>query len=682
MHNKICKDCSSEIQNFDLSKLDIAQQKAVTHGEGPLLVLAGPGSGKTFTLTQRILYLIRVLSVSPDEILVVTFTKEAAVSMQNRFLETADCTYPVNFGTFHSIFYSILREVSSVNTATIWQEKQKKQVLTKILNNFHKQINQYEQIAEKVTFYLHAISFYKNTGLLESARNKLPEELRDNFNQVLEQYEARRKECSAVDFDDMVYECANILESDKTAGLYWKKRFKHILVDEFQDINPMQYRVLKLLSEEPHNIFAVGDDDQSIYGFRGANPACMRQFYEEYHSERLLLDTNYRSVPEIVSSSLKVIESNKNRFAKKLKAYTDHSDTGILSDKEKRTVQICKFESNDDQYEYIMKQLSTIEPNETIAVLFRTNLHMQSFAARLRKKEIIFEMKEKNVNIYDHFIIKDICAYLRIAAGEQDRSLYLQILNKPNRFISREALYWNASEGSVRNGVSDIFENMKAYYQRNEAVRPSQGSFIKRIENLERQLGHMSSMPLFLRVQYILKVIGYESYLRSKCENLLDVDSHWEEWCSILELIKVEVKEYDTVKQWISYHNKSLRKLSCVETFPSKGKINIQLMTVHASKGLEFDRVIIPDCNEKVFPKGTMPDRECCEEECRIFYVAMTRAKKYLELLYLTGTKERPRLPSRFLNPLFTHLQLHQIHNCQDTHQKHLQPSHIHHHLR
>lgn len=616
-----------------LEALNKAQREAVMHGEGPLLVLAGPGSGKTFTITQRILYLIEKMQVAPEEILVITFTKEAAQSMQRRFQEQSDKAYPVNFGTFHSVFYHILNQSQGSKhnqKRQILQQSQKKQILYSIAINqkFKNSINSEEYIS-----LISAISYYKNTDDMESATNKLQQEWRELFPTIYKEYEKIRKQKNAMDFDDMVYECAELLERDVQLRNYWQNRFHHILMDEFQDINPMQYRVVKLLAKEPYNLFAVGDDDQAIYGFRGSAPECLKQFQEEYGAKQILLNINYRSNEEIVKAASLVIQENKERFAKKLVASSKENPNSKcnshvnsnqnrtetangkigLNGNESRQVSIRAFTEKEEEYHYLTHILSQMEASETCAVLFRTNAYMQGFAARLQHHGIPYVMKEKATSIYEKDVVKDVMAYLRLAMGEDRKELWLRILNKPNRYISREAF---------AGGLRPI---------------------------LEKELQYLKKAPPFLAVQYVRRVIGYERYLKEKARSLKAGETYLEEAYALLDWLTGDAKQYATITAWLEAQEQYAKPM---ENEPTS---NIHLLTIHASKGLEFEHVWIPDCNEKIYPHGSMPDKKSCEEERRIFYVGMTRAKKSLELLCTTGTKERPRLISRFLNPLWKH---------------------------
>lgn len=323
----------------------------------------------------------------------------------------------------------------------------------------------------------------------------------------------------------------------------------------------------------------------------------------------------------------------KKRFSKEAKACEENNKKRSEKSGQQDIVVLKAFTEQTEEYTYLVNKLKETGTRETCAVLFRTNMQMQTFAVTLRKQGISYEMREKCANIYEHFVIKDIMAYMRLAAGETEIPLWIQILNKPRRNISREALWSN--EGSIN------LERIKQYHAEDKEA-------IRAVILLEKQLNYLRNVCPYLGVQYICKIIGYESFLQEECRKNGRGREQLEEWMELLEWLKADAKQYDNVKEWLEAQQQYEGK---PETGMTK-KSSIQLMTVHASKGLEFDKVYIPDCNEKIFPHGTLPDKEACEEERRIFYVAMTRAKKSLELLYLTGTKEHPRLPSRFINPL------------------------------
>lgn len=398
-----------------------------------------------------------------------------------------------------------------------------------------------------------------------------------------------------------------------------------------------------MLTNHPYNLFAVGDDDQSIYGFRGSEPALLKRFCEDFHARQVYLNMNYRSRKEIVNASLLVIGESKERFRKEL--YASPEKENSIYDVT-TVVQLHAVSEREQQYEYLLRKLRERETGKSIGVLFRTNSYMQGLAARLSKEGIPYTMKEKSASIYEHFIVKDIMAYLKLACGKGNRSAFLQIMNKPSRYISRDAM--GLGEGIPK------YDELIHYYQM-KGMHSHYIQVIHNIELLDRQMRYLSGLSPYLAVQYIRRVVGYEAYLREKSRGKAQ---QLQEWLEMMDWLGMDSANYNTVQEWLDAQRlytqllaeKGKKESASEEPHPLP---EISLMTVHASKGLEFDRVYIPDCNEKIFPHGNMPDEKNCEEERRIFYVAMTRAKENLELLYLTGTKERPRLPSRFLNPLF-----------------------------
>ncbi len=650
------------------NQMNPAQLQAVMHGEGPMLVLAGPGSGKTTVIVNRILYLIKERRIPPEEILVVTFTKDAALSMQNRFVKEAGEHLAVNFGTFHSVFYHILREADyfgSTNSAQLFTQSRKKNILITILKEVSSRREKYvdmETLKEEVEHFLSAIGFYKNTEDEEAAVKFLSEEWRDDFKKIFEEFRKCMRKQGGLDFDDMVYECRELFLRDKECLKYWQERFSYILVDEMQDINPLQYEVLKLLSDKHRNLFVVGDDDQSIYGFRGSKPACVRRFLEDFRAKQVILNANYRSSQMIVKMSEKVIAENKERFAKEcfaagpmaeckesvvIKVFQEASEQlGWIKEELKEFIKSGDKEHK-SQMDVAYKMHTSTAEHETCAVLFRTNTQMQRVASALTRANIPFSMRGQTGNPYDHFIAKDIMAYLRFARGERSRELFLRIMNRPVRYLDREAV-----------GEMNPVDLMKLRMNYARRGRPTDSGAMQEIDALNQQLTALKRMSPGPAVTYLCKAVGYEKYLREKAKS----GEQLEEWLELLDFLKQEAKEYCNLEEWVSAQKKTEQRLGKiggrngygekVASSEVRQEPHIHLMTVHASKGLEFDRVIIPDCNEKTFPHGNMPDKETVEEERRIFYVGMTRAKKRLELLCVTGSKERPKVLSRFLNPI------------------------------
>ena len=625
---------------LDLSTLNKQQLEAVTHGEGAMLVCAGPGSGKTKVITTRISYLIEHLKIEPQHILVLTFTKQAALSMQERFLhqyQNSNRSYtPVQFGTFHAIFYQIMKQSNNMRAEAMLTDSEKRQLLLPILTNLKRNDDSMDPYQDAPQI-LGAINLYKNTGNLERVSHSLEEPYQSLFPQILRNYENARKRTNKYDFDDMVYQCYQLLKSNKQLLQRWQNQFRHILVDEFQDINPMQYKVLQLLTLHNSNIFVVGDDDQSIYGFRGSSPFLMQQFQRDYPEvNQVLLNTNYRSSKEIVTMSLKVIDENKTRIIKDLKAHKE------VSISQEEATKLLGFSTIDNQYQYVINRLKEeLQQNQLqdCAVLFRTNTQMQSFANILVKENIPYIMKEKASCIYDHFIAKDIYHYIQFASGRYERNLFLQIMNKPLRGISRVSLL------EEKIDFPKIIKYYQSYFPVKEAT-----SMIMAITRMERELNQLKAMKPYLGVTFLRKGIGYERYIKEKAGNRPKILL---EWLDLLDWITADAKKYSTYEDWFIVQEYVRQQMQYPPNKEQKDKKEgVRLMTVHMSKGLEFKKVFIPDINQGIYPYGKMQEMEVVEEERRILYVAMTRAKEVLEMLYVTGNKEHPRIPSQFLTPL------------------------------
>ncbi len=624
------------------------------HGEGPMLVIAGPGSGKTFTIINRISHLITCRNVLPQSILVITFTKEAAGNLQRRFAEHMAGSYPVHFGTFHAIFYQIMKSAGAIKDSAILKDSEKKHMMIPLLKEYYEKrckdtYKPREVLAEEALQLLNAIGYYKNTKDMDKASKLACADCREDFELLLEEYEKTRKRKGRIDFDDILYQCLELLKKDADILHMWQERFAYLLIDEMQDINPMQYEIVKLLAGKRRNVFAVGDDDQSIYGFRGARPELMQQFIKDFPGcKQVHLSLNYRSCREIVEASGKVISQNKKRFVKELRAQEYRTQEvrtqGQAKENTLQAVAIRPYIDRQSQYQAIADALRSAgtEALQHSAVLFRTHAQMQSFASVLRQEKIPYRMKEKVTCIYDHFVVQDINAYMACAAGSRDRGIFLKIMNKPSRYLSRDALEKEQVD----------FGDIKAYYVKHGYGKLLAQTLIN-IGSLEDDLKRMGKMSPFLAITYLRKKVGYEGYLREKAGTDREKLNGWLE---ILQLLEQEARTYEKYEDYLQYQE-AFRQELAKKPERSAPKEGVHLMTVHASKGLEYDRVWIPDINEGTIPYGHFLDEEEREEERRIFYVAMTRAKKSLELSFVTGTKERPRLMSEFLNPLVKMIQ-------------------------
>lgn len=595
-------------------RLNEAQKAAAAHFRGPCLVLAGPGSGKTLTIAKRIEYLINVHKVRPEEILVITFTRYAAGEMRKRFYQIMGSDgYPVSFGTFHSVYYWILKWAYGLGSASLLGDGEKYAILRRIADR-QEGLSSGEQSEDILRGLAEEIGRVKNdrTDIEDYRPHQCDKE---TFRKIFSAYEEEKKRLGKIDFEDMLVLCCRLFEERKDILKKWQQKFRYILIDEFQDINQVQYDVIRMLAAPLNNLFIVGDDDQSVYGFRGSKPGIMMEFEKDYPGTRqLLLDVNYRSDEHIVKGALRVISHNKERFAKKIRAFNGG----------KEKIQVRELKDPVEESLYVEKRIEGLLAGgakpEDIAVLFRTAADARILAEELTKRQIPFSMKEKIYNIYEHFTAQDMISYFRLAAGGEERKDFLRIVNRPNRYIGRDSM----SGG----GVS--FESLREYYCEKRWM-------VERIDELEEDIQMISDQSPYAAIQYLRKSVGYDEFLREYAEyQRLDTDSLTE----TLDRIQESAKAHATIEEWLSHvenYGKVLKKRQEQRKGQEQEK-GIALHTMHGAKGLEYDTVFIIGANE-----GTMPYRKAklekeIEEERRLFYVAMTRAKKQL---IITCTKER-----------------------------------------
>lgn len=596
--------------------LDKIQQKAVTHGAGPLLVTAGPGSGKTTVITHHIKYLIDNLGISPKEILVITFTKSAAAEMKERFLSLLqENDTQVVFGTFHAFFYQILRQSGSFHNNSILKEKEKISLLRDILK------------VQKIHFYensflidlLGEISQVKNKNNLDRFESDILD--KKEFYYTYQEYQRRKESIQKIDFDDMVTYCYELLSKDFLTLRKWQERFRFILVDEFQDINPQQYEIVKMLAHNHHNIFVVGDEDQSLYSFRGADPRICFQFLEDYpEAKQLYLTENYRCHKDIVEASKKLISHNKNRFYKEIHAIKskENNESGIA---------VYQYNYEQEEYEAIAKKLKEYRNKGCLnqcVILFRTNIISPLFFMELKKHKIPYRIKNTCKDWQENTVVKDVLAYLSMAEGDLSRKHFFRIMNKPVRYISRDMI----SEDRM---TWDILEkNAKGHF-----------SVLDNIQKLRRDLEYIHKLPLFAAFGYIRRGIGYEKWLKEQGGKILI------EGMEVLETIRVLARECDTLEEL----------LEMLENIGKDSEINnieeaVDIMTYHGAKGLEWPVVFLPDVIEGITPYKRAGNKDELEEERRMFYVALTRAKEKVYLYSLYKDEKHKKSPSIFLKEL------------------------------
>ena len=411
----------------------------------------------------------------------------------------------------------------------------------------------------------------------------------------------------------------------------WQEKFRYILIDEFQDINQVQYDVIRMLAAPQNNLFVVGDDDQSIYGFRGADSRLMFQFQKDFpDAKQLLLDVNYRSSENIVKNALKVIANNEIRFDKKIRAWKEAGETLHVQEVKDPT------EEADYVTEQIKKQIEKGIPAEEIAVLFRIHTDARAVVEALIDEKIPFQMREHLPNLYNHFIAKDIMAYFRLAMGQRERRDFLQVMNRPKRYLGRDCL----SAGVV------AFEEMRKFYCDKEWMQD-------RIDQFEWDIKMLAKMAPYAAIQYLKKKIGYEEFLREYAATKRIKISDLKE---VLSEIEEAAKPFQSMEEWFDHVEEYTEALKKKEQQKDQDREGVRLMTLHASKGLEFHTVFLIEANEGRIPYQKAEKEQNVEEERRLFYVGMTRAKEVLKIVYVKLKNGKETSPSRFVEELFADL--------------------------
>lgn len=584
-----------------------SQIQAISHMDGPAMVLAGPGSGKTTVITHRIKNLIEKVEVRPENILVVTFTKAAAISMQKRFstLMNGGKGQLVTFGTFHSVFYKILRKSRRYEATEILSERQKTDYIREIIGRYGISSDDISELSQNI---INDIGNIK--GNMLNAQEYEPSCCKkEDFIKVYNAYNLELKKDGKMDFDDILRECYLLLCENHTILEQWRELYKYILIDEFQDINRIQMNIIELLASPLNNIFVVGDDDQSIYGFRGARPEIMIEFKDYYpEAELIVLDVNYRSTQSIINVAGRVIENNKTRLDKCAHA---NNDKDFQPD-------IRKFRNQVEELKFVVSKIKEYENQgislSEMAILVRNNSQIQEISSFLKNRKIEAESGKHRSNIYNGMVAKDILSYVRGALkfdGTYFNEDLIYVLNKPQRYISRQVVL------SVNMNISAV----RRIYSKNNI-----DSFLFHIEMIRK-------LPPQAALSYIRKGAGYEEYLRLYAiENNIPMSGLLKQ----LEQLAQECSKFNTLEQWInsidSAQNSEGQNFGKKSSGEGGTNNRINIMTMHGSKGLEFKAVFIVDANQGIIPTSKALRERDFEEERRLFYVAITRAIDYLNI--------------------------------------------------
>ena len=595
---------------ISIDKLNENQLKAVNHLDGPCMVLAGPGSGKTRVITYRIANMVVNKNIKPTSILAISFTKASSIEMKNRALSLSNDfrMNKVTYGTFHSVFFRILRYFENYNIESILDEKTKRIGLKNILKGLNIENADDDETIGQV---INEISYVKNE-LMDKRDFKSEVLTNDEFIKVYNFYEEYKQQMNKIDFDDMLIKTYELLKNNKAALDRVRSVYRYILVDEFQDINKVQFEALKLIANPSNNIFVVGDEDQSIYGFRGSRPDFLLEF-EEYFSntKKVLLDINYRSKGEIINIANRLIEKNTNRYEKVIKCGQGNgAKVNYISpeDSEEEAVYIAKDIKNKVQEDYT--------EYTDFAVIYRTNIQSRALVDVFMDMRIPFVVKDSIVTIYDHWAAQDILAYLRIGVNPNSNKDWIRIINKPFRYISKDNLNLIKDEPDFINSLINKCD-----------LHPKQ---VKTINDLDIDISYVKGLNPKNAISYIRTTLDYDRYILDYCANRKIKTNGLIE---ILNELESSATNFKTIQEYLEHIERV--KSEIVDNKNNKETDGVIFTTMHSAKGLEFKNVYIIGANEGTIPheKSYEIDNEekkndQIEEERRLMYVAITRAEE------------------------------------------------------
>lgn len=614
-----------------------AQRQAIAHFTGPCLTLAGPGSGKTTVIVERICHLLE-RGVPARNILVLTFTRAAAVEMRERFIKriqekaendadhgsgaVVSAARQVLFGTFHSAFFQILRYSGGYDASSVLRGEEKYALLEEVARSvgiYHDREGWYQEVLKE-------ISDVKGNAMEPEAYKPLsctPKE----FSVLYRGYQDLLTQRKKLDFDDMLLRCLRLFEERPDILEIWQERCQFVLIDEYQDSSLIQCRLAQMLAAPQNNIMVVGDDDQSIYGFRGAAPERLRDFLETYpDAKQYLLNINYRCPEAVVEAVGQLIGENQNRLPKEILADKAAIVAGTNVGEQEQQITVEEYSSLLEENEAVIARIQEYYaagvPYEDMAVLYRINRNPAQLLRLMEKQGIPVQVKGTAGGPFHHWICQDLCAYLAAANGSTRRSDWLRVVSHPERYFSRSAL------GQEPVTLDKLFD-----YYSDDRRR------IDTLDHLSYDMTLLRKSPPYAGISHLRRYMGYDDYLE---ENDKTGEGRLQE---IAEQLQETADGCRTGMEWLTYVEKMQREQPTQEQRPG----GVHFMTMHGAKGLEFSIVFIVDANEGMTPYKRADSPEGIEEERRLFYVAMTRAK---ERLHISWTKERfhrPQSMSRFV---------------------------------
>jgi DNA helicase-2/ATP-dependent DNA helicase PcrA len=655
-----------EIILREFRNLDEQQREAVLSHNRNTLVLACPGSGKTTVLIHKVLYLAKYgpvykSSQTPDNlnfedirvlreflsdksiaegnlmrnriekllyfgridyrnIIVITFTKAAAATMKKRFQALGKGIEAPFFGTFHGLFYKLL--IRHYGNIKILEPSQGYRVISNTLANLIDEVSE-----DKIKEIRNRISLFKCSG--RSADDLDKSLTQDIFMNCYNAYEQHKTERGLLDFDDLQIRFMELLKSRTDIAEAYRKGFSYIIVDEFQDSDEVQLQIIKELNKY-NSVFAVGDEDQCIYSFRGSRPDYMVDFNKHFKEGiKLQLSTNYRSPENVVGIAATLIKNNLMRNQKAM----------VANNKEKKSIDIIKcYDENSEAEELCLRidKLKNIGKYDfrEFTVLYRTNLESRSLIDAFIRKKIHFKLLDKEYNFFDHFICKDLTAYLKLSIMAEDMDSFKRIINKPFRYISKVSLE-KLSSSMIKNNCFDFLMNLSdtPVFQ------------IKNLDKLQKDIHRLNKMSLQSAIQYIITDLMYHDYIKEYSQKYKIQISELEE---ILEEYKEAASSYNSIISFLAHieqYGEELQK----SLQQSEDEDRVTLSTIHGVKGMEFKNVFIVNCVEEVIPHINSAESDI-EEERRLFYVGITRTIHNLFLCIPRNIRGKYKEPSRFID--------------------------------
>ncbi len=643
-----------------LAELNEPQRQAVLHKDGPIMIIAGAGSGKTKVLTTRITHLMSAHNIDAFNILALTFTNKAAAEMKERVERTLGNSEARNLyiGTFHSVFARILRteapRLGYPSNFTIYDTEDAKSVVKTVIKEMDLDDKQYKPagVYNRISAAKNSLigpAEYANDGMLQQ------EDSRSNRPMLAKIYDAYAKRCfknGAMDFDDLLFKMYILLKNFPEILSKYQRKFKHVMIDEYQDTNPAQYEIIKLLGAMHENVCVVGDDAQSIYSFRGATIENILQFEKDYDDVVVVkLEQNYRSTKHILHVANDVISNNKGQIEKKL--FTDNA--------EGEKIKLVRTMTDNDEGKMVADSIQELKLrnhffNKDFAILYRTNAQSRSFEESLRRMGIAYRIYG-GMSFYQRKEIKDFIAYLRLVVNPRDEEALKRIINFPARGIGKTTIDKAVLFANENNlSVWDVVSNAAMYGFRSGTLEALDG-FVTSIKMFQSELDKKNAYDLAIIVGKSTNIVK-ELFNDKTTEGLARYENVQELLNSIKEFTETpsNLEDGEVGDKTLGGYLQQIVLLTDADDDKENSDV-VKLMTIHASKGLEFPVVFVGGLEETLFPTAmSINTREELEEERRLFYVAITRAKTNLYLSYSNARYRFGQLqqnePSRFIDEI------------------------------